>query len=253
MLAIFLSHDVDWPRHGPGMDHIMARRDRFEDSIIEKVLRGYNPYFGIPDIVEMEERLGIRSTFFFRPFYDDGTDVNCYSDIIKEISKKGWEIGVHLNDLSSVDAVKAQKEKIEEISGRTLGCRVHYLRIKTEDYRKIRDAGFLYDSSLKSFRDRIDPKDMGHLQIDGVVVFPVTIMDAYLFTYMNINEERIIKVFEEAIDIAKRMKKDVITVLWHDSSVKMRGGRAYGKVLEFLYSREDLEIMRGVDLLRRVT
>ncbi|MEZ0346256.1 MAG: hypothetical protein ABWK01_06880 [Infirmifilum sp.] len=253
MLAVFLSHDVDWPRHGPGIEHIMARKDRFDDRIIEKVIKeGYNPYFGVPDLVEMEEDFGIRSTFFFRPFYDDGTDVSCYSDVMKEISRGGWEIGVHLNEVSSVESIKAQKRKIEDIVGNVFGCRVHYLRIKREDYRKIREAGFLYDSSLKSFKDRIDPRDMGYLQIEGVLVFPVTIMDAYLFAYMNVKEERVINVLEEAIDKALRMRRDVITVLWHDSSVKMRGGRAYKRVLEFLASREDLTVMRGVDLFRKV-
>jgi hypothetical protein len=37
-LFIFLSHDVDWPRHGPGIDHIMARKKRFNDDIIKRVI-----------------------------------------------------------------------------------------------------------------------------------------------------------------------------------------------------------------------
>jgi peptidoglycan/xylan/chitin deacetylase (PgdA/CDA1 family) len=252
-LFIFLSHDVDWPRHGPGIDHIMARKERFDNDIIKRVISGgYNPYFGIPELMDAEDSLGMRSTFFFRPVYDDGTDVGCYSDVIKELLSEGWEIGVHLNDVSSVNSIRAQKEKIEEISGRTYGCRVHYLRINADDYRKIRDAGFLYDSSLKKFRDRIELEDMGHYMIDGVTVFPVTIMDAYLFTNMNVKEEKVINLFNDAINRAIKGGKNVITVLWHDSSIKMRGGRAYKKVLEFLASRQDLAIVRGVDLLRRV-
>jgi hypothetical protein len=74
-------------------------------------------------------------------------------------------------------------------------------------------------------------------------------MDAYLFTYMNVKEEGVIDLFNDAINRAIKGGKNVITVLWHDSSIKMGGHK---KVPEFLASRQDLAIVRGVDLLRRV-
>ena len=32
-LRVFLSHDVDWSRRGPGLDHVLARRDRFDEEL----------------------------------------------------------------------------------------------------------------------------------------------------------------------------------------------------------------------------
>ncbi len=253
-VIVFMSHDVDWPRHGPGKEHILSRASRFTPDVIERVLKeGYNPYYGIPDIMEIEEKYGVRSTFFFRPYYDDGSDVCAYSDIIKELVNGGWEVGVHLNDTVTIDSILKQKEMIESLTGsKVVGARVHYLRISEHDYPKLKAAGIEYDSSLKHFKDRVDPSDMGYKVMSGVVVFPITIMDAYLFTYMGVKESEIINVFKNAIDLAVKHRKQVMTVLWHDSSIEMIGGRMYPKVLEYLVSREEVRIARGIDLLKKV-
>ena len=249
IINVLLSHDIDWPKHGPGTNHILARKDRFPPEVIAKVLHeNFNPYFGIPDIMEFEERHGFRSTFFFRPYYDDGSDVGCYSDVIRDLIRDGWEIGVHLNSVESVAAVRHQKEVVDKVTGvNILGCRVHYLKVSFEDYWKIKDAGILYDSSLKYYKDRISHKDMGYVIISDVIIFPITIMDSYLFTYMRVSEEEVVKVVREALDIAKRFNKDIITILWHDCSIKMKGGRMYGKVLEYLASRDDVKVVKGIE------
>ena len=249
LVQVFLSHDIDWPKHGPGINHVLARKDRFPPEVIEKALsEGYNPYFGIPDIMEFEERYGFRSTFFFRPSYDDGSSVVCYADIIKDLICGDWEVGVHLNSVESVAAIRYQSEVFNRVAGVSVfGCRVHYLKIPLKDYWKIKNAGFLYDSSLKHYKDRISHEDMGYRVISGVVVFPITIMDAYLFTYMRVSEEGVVKVVKEALDIARRFNRDVITILWHDCSIKMKGGRMYGKVLEYLASRDDVKVVKGIE------
>ena len=36
MQYIFLSHDVDWRRQGPPLEHILSRKDRFEPELFEK-------------------------------------------------------------------------------------------------------------------------------------------------------------------------------------------------------------------------
>jgi len=73
VVRVVLTHDVDWPIQGPGRDHVLARRDRFDEDVVRRVIEeGYNPYYNVPDLMEIEERHGLRSTFFFRPVYDDG-------------------------------------------------------------------------------------------------------------------------------------------------------------------------------------
>ena len=102
MQYIFLSHDVDWRRQGPPIEHVLARKDRFDPEIFEKT-EPENLYRNIPEYIELEEKFGIRSTFFFRTFYEDG-NVDDYEDDILTLQDGGWEIGLH-TDPQSVNAV----------------------------------------------------------------------------------------------------------------------------------------------------
>ena len=252
-LFIFLSHDVDWPIHGPGVDHILKRKDRFSLNIIKKVLEEkYNPYYNIPDVMEIEERYKVRSTFFFRPTYENG-NVEEYADVIKSLIKGGWEIGVHLNNVSSLENVACEKKLVEKVAQvETYGSRVHYLRISLEKLQYIREAGFLYDSSFCFVKNRIDTRNMGFFIYKGLIVFPITIMDTYLFTYMRINEKDIVRTVNRAVKLALENQVKIITILWHDSSLKMKGGRMYAKVVESLVSNEKIKLIKGVDLAKLI-
>ena len=92
---------------------------------------------------------------------------------------------------------------------------------------------------------------MGHSKIDGLIEFPITLMDAYLFTHMNINEDGIIPEFKKTLEIGRKYsEKNVISVIWHDNVLKMKGGRMYQKILEFLLSQDDVKILCGRDLIK---
>jgi len=225
MIYLLLTHDVAWGRNGPSISHTLARRERFEIGIIHKVIKeGFNPYFGIPNIMDVEEKLGVYSTFFFRVKYNDGSSVELYEDVIKDLIRSGWEVGLHNNDVSSVEAVKAEKKFLERIVGKTLkGCRVHYLRINLNGLSVLKKAGFLYDSSIVFSKDKVDVRNAGYMVVDGLVEFPITFMDAYLFTYMGIPENKVIKFITTSINEFGNRGIKLVTLLWHDSSINMRG------------------------------
>ena len=252
MQYIFLSHDVDWRRQGPPIDHILERKDRFDKNVFDKT-KPENLYRNIPEYMEIEERFGIRSTFFFRTIYENGS-INEYEDDIKQLQRSNWEIGLH-TDPSSIDdleKIQHEKEKLELITGKPIiGNRVHFLNYNSELPSKLKKLGFLYDSSLRHSKDQIDEKEMGYSIIDNVFEFPVTLMDAYLFTHMKIKEDGIIPEFEKTIKLSRSISSDnVISVIWHDNVLKMKGGRMYTKILEFLTSQDDVKIMSGVELVK---
>ena len=87
MHYVFLSHDVDWARHGPGRDHILARRDRFDQGTIRDIDM-VNPYDNINDYITIEEKFGVRSTFFFRVRCENGKCID-YEDEIQILLKGG--------------------------------------------------------------------------------------------------------------------------------------------------------------------
>ena len=252
MQYIFLSQDVDWRRQRPPVEHILERKDRFDSKFFERT-KPEDLYRNIPEYMEIEEKLGVRSTFFFRTIYENGNLID-YEDDIKQLQESNWEIGLHTDPTSIDDAekIRLEKEKLESITKKPIfGNRVHFLNYNSELLNKLEKLDFSYDSSLRHSKDRIDEKEMGYSRINGMIEFPVTLMDAYLFTYMKIKEEKIISEFEKTLDLGRSLSENnVISVIWHDNVLKMKGGRMYQKILEFLTSQDDVKIMRGIDLVK---
>lgn len=248
---IFLSHDVDWRKEGAPLEHIFARKERFEKATLENA-GVKNPYYNIPEYMEIEEKFGVKSTFFFRTMYENG-DFKDYQDDILNLMKENWEIGLHLDPSSINDINKISKEKsnLEELTKSKLkGNRVHYLGFDKDLPNKLQKLGFVYDSSTRKSKDKIDENEMGFTKINGIIEFPVTLMDAYMFTYMKIAEEKIIPIFEKTLNYSRNLDQDfnIITVIWHDNVLKMKGGRMYSKILEYLTSQDDVRICKGIDL-----
>ena len=252
MQYIFLSHDVDWKRQGPPLKHVLQRKDRFDPEIFTNT-KPENLYRNIPEYMELEEKFGIRSTFFFRTLYEDGI-VEDYEDDILELQEGKWEIGLHTDpqSVNDIEKIRLEKKKIESITKKPIiGNRVHFLNYNLELPKKLKKLGFLYDSSLRHSKDKIDEKEMGYSKIDELIEFPVTLMDAYLFTHMELKEEIIIPEFEKTLELGRKFSdENVISVIWHDNVLKMKGGRMYEKILEFLTSQEDVKILPGKDLVK---
>lgn len=255
-MHIFISHDVDWPRSGPGIEHILARSDRFDEATLQRVRNEhFNPYHGIPFVLDIEKEFQLRSTFFFRPTYDDSQRVDVYEDEIKDLRKNGWEVGLHINDAESLDSITREKETLEAVAGsKVLGTRVHYLRIAQARLPLLHKAGFLYDSSLTYSRDRFDLRNTGYLiEKDGLVIFPITFMDAYLFSYSHLNEENVIRFMVSNLVDAQKSGAKFATILWHDNAILMRGGRVYRELLEKLVDMDQVALVRGIDAFHLAT
>lgn len=251
MQYIFLSHDVDWRKQGAPLEHIYARKDRFEKRTLEYAAVR-NPYYNIPQYMELEEKFGVKSTFFFRTIYENG-NYEDYEDDIRLLIKDGWEIGLH-SDPSSInykEKILEEKTKLEKITKNEIkGNRVHYLGYNNELASLLADLGFAYDSSTRTTKERVDANEMGYYKIDGIVEYPITLMDAYIFTYMKATEEQILPIFKNTLDYGRKINSEfnVITVIWHDNVLQMKGGRMYEKILEYLTSQDDIKIRRGIDI-----
>ena len=253
---IFLSHDVDWSYEGPSKNHILERKDRFDQKLFTNSSINNNLYRNFSEFMEIEEKYGVKSTFFFRTQYENG-DYKDYDEDIKKLINGGWEVGLH-TDPSSVDKIekiKTEKENLEKITNRKIsGNRVHYLSNDIELTKKLDELDFVYDSSNKITKEKITTEDMGYQNIDGIIEFPITLMDAYLFSYMNISEEKIISTVQNTLNSCRQLESDfnVMTILWHDNVLKMKGGRMYPKILEFLSSQDDVIMCNGLDLANKI-
>jgi peptidoglycan/xylan/chitin deacetylase (PgdA/CDA1 family) len=247
--TLIVTHDVDWPFNGPGKPHVLARQDRFATEIIKKVDdEGFNPYYGVPRVMEIEEKFGIRSTFFFRPKYDDGSPVGEYAKTMQNLISGGWEVGLHCNKTATLEEVREEKGLVEKAAGKQVfGTRVHYLNVGEATFANLLGAGIKYDSSLSFSKDKIDSRNTGYIDKEGLVVFPVTFMDAYLFTYMGLTEETIVPFMAKTIQNLFDSGVNVMTLLWHDNSVMMRGGRAYADLIKQLTALPKITFLKGIE------
>src|SRR3989304_835622 len=251
MQYIFLSHDVDWRKQGPLHEHLLARKDRFEPEIFQNT-NLEKLYYNFPEFMEIEEKLDVRSTFFFRTKYENGNYLD-YEDEIKSLVNGGWEIGLHTDpsSVSEIDKIKDEKNRLETLSKtKIVGNRVHYLSNDDDLLRKLSSLNFIYDSSKKNSKYDLVQNDFGYNKFEKIIQFPITVMDTYLFTYMKMTEEKIIPLFDKTLNLSRKLNSEfnVMTILWHDNVLKMKGGRMYPKLLEFLVSQDDVVMLKGVDI-----
>ena len=140
---IFLSHDVDWGFEGPSKEHILQRKDRFDKKLFETTPIN-QLYRNFSEFMEIEEKFGVKSTFFFRTQYEN-SDYRDYQDDIKKINQNGWEIGLHTDPSSINEIKKIEKEKnnLEKLtSSKIFGNRVHYLSNDPKLPKKLSELGF---------------------------------------------------------------------------------------------------------------
>jgi len=256
---VFLSHDVDWGKKGAPIVHIMARKERFDEETLRNA-ESKNPYYNFPEYMAIEEKYGVRSTFFFRTLPSSALPpaayhIEEYKQEIEELVRGGWEIGLHMDPSSHSECSRIQEEKktLENIAGIPVyGNRVHFTMNNDLLHLNLQKAGFKYDSSVKFNREKISEQDFGYFKKSSLTVFPITIMDALAFTYLAETEDDVVKLVKQVVETCRKLPRadKIITILWHDCSLKMLKGRRYAEVLSMLTAQKDIEMKRGIDLVK---
>jgi peptidoglycan/xylan/chitin deacetylase (PgdA/CDA1 family) len=196
------------------------------------------PYWNIEKIMEIEQKLGVRSTFFFlnerkkleilRPKTYElavGNYDICATKIaqaIKKLDVGGWEIGVHgsYDSYDNVTLMAKEKKELEKIVGKSIiGIRQHYLNLEVpKTWELQRQVGFKYDASF-GFNDRIGFRDNRTYPFrpfsDEFLEIPLAIMDVPLFDSSNDTEDA----WHKSEELISRAENDggLLAVLWHSN------------------------------------
>lgn len=180
----YLYYGVSMGRRGPSRQW-RTFRDR---------MSGREPYWNFRHIMDLEERLGVRSTFLFLnesargfgPVYWGRYRIGQpeVRKIIRELAAGGWEIGLHgsLRSYVSAELLVREKRDLEDIAGvKVRSTRQHCLNFLPGKTFEIQQrAGLEVDSTI-GFSTRLwDPAE-GVLPYypDGyrILELPISVMD----------------------------------------------------------------------------
>lgn len=207
-------------------------------TFIEKI-KGNEPYWTFDTIREVENKLEVKSTFFFlnekgKVNLIDPSTWKHYARIrnindpklVKEIKKlhsEGWDVGLHGSFYSYLDIekLKEEKEELEKIlNAKVYGNRQHCLNISIPDtWRYHEKIGLDYDTTL-GFNDCMgfrwgtcfpfQPFDPNEKRTISLLEIPLVIEDVTFFSYEGVN-------WNDCFDIANTVEKynGVLTLLWH--------------------------------------
>jgi hypothetical protein len=283
--AVCLTHDVDFVSHVPlvfyrqvktNFRHFLRGKSGLGSLFINlakilgplaasglsprKKARIFEPW------LEAEDRFGFRSTFFFFPdqastyhpfdgdFYHFHDKVDFYGDFIsvaqllRELERQGWEIGLHGTFESFGDPVELRRQKgqLESCLQRpVVSIRQHCLNFDMHHTPCAQSqAGFKYDSTfgfnrIIGFRNGLAlPFYHYNLTADAplpILQIPLQVQDVALFRreYLDLSPEEALARSRELIAKVEKIG-GLITLLWHPRSVDRKPYRSLWVYQELL-------------------
>jgi hypothetical protein len=233
-----LSHDVDRVRKTfQSLYYAVTKRNLHH---LRTAVSDEEPYWQFEEIMALESDLGVRSSFYFlneqRLFRDrsprewltpqawqlyagryDVTDP-VVADVVCDLDKGGWEVGLHGSYESYDDQERLADEKatLESVlSHEVRGVRQHYLNLsRPETWRHHAALGLDYDASIGSSSEYGFRHGHGvHRPFnDDFVVFPLTVMEVALLEDRDLVAAK--RECDRLLDEAAA-EGAVMTVLWH--------------------------------------
>ncbi len=219
--------------------------------------------------LEAEKEIGADSTFFFWPglsavtkrhntdcayeLYDPVVFDNqecTVAEMIQEIKRQGWEIGVHPSwySFDDADELKRQKESLEEALGNEIvSIRQHYLHYDIRVTPAVHAAaGFKYDSTL-GFNDNIGfrfgtcyPWHLYDLKAEKelpIMEIPFIVQDGAMLHSnkgMRLDEDTAFNYVKQITEAIEKVS-GILTLLWHPHCIiKPDWWNLYLRTLKYL-------------------
>lgn len=253
--AVLLTHDVDRVyRTYQGLYDAITDRD---PDALRPYVTGERPYWNFEEVMRLEDRYGVRSTWFFldeqRLFRDraprewihprswvryTGRYDPHHPSIrrtIRRLADGGWEVGLHgsFESYADGDRLREEKASIEAaLDGEVRGIRQHYLNLeRPATWRRQRRIGLSYDASLGSSTRFGFHHGYGALQpYEDFLVFPLTMMDSAVRESAP-GVDGAWRRARRVIDEAERTGA-ILSVLWHPRTFDDRDFPGYGELYD---------------------
>jgi hypothetical protein len=260
-----LSHDVDWPLHAAVSPPRMAKSAigdlvrRHDSGLALARLRAArahrrgdpagDPYNTFDFIMDLSERRGLRSAFYFmagatNPAFDGTYSLEdpWIGKLIRQLHDRGHEIGLHpsYETFRDPDAIRAERDALVHACARLgveqseWGGRQHYLRWENPTtWSAWEQAGLTYDSSLGFSHDpgfrcgvcfEYPVFDLSARRRLMLRERPLVVMEMALFHDSAKSDRRGLETVEQLRDRCKLFGGD-FTLLWHNSQLASRRER----------------------------
>lgn len=213
-----------------------------------------DPYNTFDFIMDVSERNGLASTFYFITGYRHGDHMNgnysinmpWIARLMRTIHLRGHQIGLHPSYDSYMDGTKIREEfsrllevaKRENIVQHEWGSRQHYLRwAAPTTWRLLAEAGISHDSTL-CFADYIGFRcgvcheytvyDLENRQALKLRERPLIAMDVTLLgsQYMHLSLKRAFCLLESVSKRCKFVDGDLV-LLFHNNTLSTRSARSF--------------------------
>jgi peptidoglycan/xylan/chitin deacetylase (PgdA/CDA1 family) len=254
--AVCLTHDIDFVCTGMLNTATKTLKALKNGHFVEasmlpfsRINKKWSPLWNFGLIMELEEKYGAKSTFYFLTL-DSGNEDFTFS--IEELDGElghilddGWEVGLHGGHeaYNNPTEIKRKKQKLEKVLKKeVIGYRNHYLRFKTpETWELLAEAGFSYDSTFgyhdcAGFRNGMchpfSPYNLNKGKEIDILEIPLNIMDTTLFSQMHLDFEQAWNLTEKLILTVER-QRGVLTILWHNTYMQGDYLEFYIKILQY--------------------
>jgi peptidoglycan/xylan/chitin deacetylase (PgdA/CDA1 family) len=253
--AVCLTHDIDelyqttLMKGKTALQHL--RRADIPGCLrsISRIPAKKGAYWNFSNIMELEERFGAKSTFYFMAQSpgdpDYSYDIEDCRESLGEITDRGWEVGLHggYSVYNDPTGILEQKEHLERtLNKKITGYRNHFLQfLVPETWEHLQKAGFHYDTTLgyadcTGFRNGMchpfRPYNLTLNHTIDIVEIPLTIMEETLSDYMNLGSADAWKITTRLIDTVADCH-GVITLLWHNHQLAGNQRQFYERILTY--------------------
>lgn len=274
--GLFLTHDVD--RIDKYSIHTVKGKIK-KDSLKKGIQWAFrwlnpfyrkNPYWSYDYLNTIEDKLGIRSCYYF--LNKDVKHEDSYykfsnakiRKLIANLEDSSKEIGLHGGVRSSNDPALIKKNfmELQEVSQNTImGNRQHRLLFNLPQTMKyLFDNNIYYDSSLgfaahEGFRNSYClPFKLFDFEQDKMInvwEIPLNIMDGTLFNYRNLNYDEALDSIRSLVEITKKYH-GVITLLFHPDFMdeeERPGVREFYENTLTMIMKKNAQSVTGLDIL----
>ena len=235
MIKVALTHDVDRTRKTyQYFTHPVRNLIKWDLKGLSNQIKSFistNSYWGFDEIIEIETKYKVKSTFFF---LNETLSFNLLKPsnwklslgrydithpeiikIIKYLDNNEWEIGLHGSFYSYNDKklLAWEKEVLENIVGhKIIGIRQHYLNLSKNTWDYQHEIGFKYDTSW-GFNKQIGYKENKIKPFKPLknefLVIPMVIMDGAFINSKNKWDK-----FNRIMDITNE-NDSLLVINWH--------------------------------------